>query len=407
MPRQPPAQTKWRGGVGLEASWLERTVSRAVTRDAGCRRAMFLTTGLKHLISTLWNFLCRCLSLTQACMNKKTQLRRDPPVDLIFEEFVRQCSPAPREPSLQAPKPQATTVPAIAHLPAAGGWEPVISASPRGYETSKPPPTATPKSAKASTHQVEQRRERPKPAVAIQPMFLTYEQVAELLNVSDRTVQNLVRRGKIPKPRLVSPNRIGFRFEDIRAYADQCPESDIPPPPNANWRTSHRLIQGGLLPLRAVAEMLSVSTRTVQHLVGAGLLAKPKQISARRVGYSLEDIQAYIAQRPESTQLPPANSGWKGMPKQVEAVPMPPRTSAAPASRGNITGARRDSTGELPRVGAVYGVPGTTLVWHKQVAVGGIPRPFAIAVIQDGQTWAEMELMGQARESALQRLRNR
>ena len=59
------------------------------------------------------------------------------------------------------------------------------------------------------------------------------------------------------------------------------------------------------LDLPSVAEALSLSMATVKKLVAAGDLPKPRQLTAKRVGWRVTDIEAWVESRPESTALPP------------------------------------------------------------------------------------------------------
>ena len=53
------------------------------------------------------------------------------------------------------------------------------------------------------------------------PQFVGYTQVADALGVSKRTVERMVRDGKFPVPISLSPNRVGWRVEVVRAWLDE------------------------------------------------------------------------------------------------------------------------------------------------------------------------------------------
>jgi prophage regulatory protein len=71
-----------------------------------------------------------------------------------------------------------------------------------------------------------------KRASTIPPLYLDLSGVAATLSVSESTVQALVRSGDLPKPRRVSKNRVGWLYREVESWAENRPESDIPPPPN-------------------------------------------------------------------------------------------------------------------------------------------------------------------------------
>lgn len=56
-----------------------------------------------------------------------------------------------------------------------------------------------------------------------------------------------------------------------------------------------------LLNRRQVSERLSIGKTLVYNLVKAGKLAKPLEISSRRVGWLEADIEAFIASRQVSS----------------------------------------------------------------------------------------------------------
>ena len=58
------------------------------------------------------------------------------------------------------------------------------------------------------------------------------------------------------------------------------------------------------------AHAVGLSLSLVQQLTQAGEFPKPRQLSARRVGYLLTEIEAWLAARPVSECLPPPNSGY-------------------------------------------------------------------------------------------------
>lgn len=58
------------------------------------------------------------------------------------------------------------------------------------------------------------------------------------------------------------------------------------------------------------AAFLAVSESTLDNLVAAGELARPRRISKGRTGYLLADLRAFASSRPVSDLLPPVNAGY-------------------------------------------------------------------------------------------------
>lgn len=72
--------------------------------------------------------------------------------------------------------------------------------------------------------------------IAIEPICVDLDTAARMLSVSPATIQALVRKGLLKKPRKLSANRVGYRVADLREYVESCPESELPPPPNTDNR---------------------------------------------------------------------------------------------------------------------------------------------------------------------------
>ncbi|NKJ48976.1 transcriptional regulator [Burkholderia sp. SG-MS1] len=65
------------------------------------------------------------------------------------------------------------------------------------------------------------------------------------------------------------------------------------------------------LSLKEVAQALSLSPSTVQHLVREKTFPEPRLLSGRRVTWLAHEVQNWAATRPVSKLLPPENSGAK------------------------------------------------------------------------------------------------
>lgn len=57
------------------------------------------------------------------------------------------------------------------------------------------------------------------------------------------------------------------------------------------------------------AGFLALSTATLERLVRQGDFPKPRQLSGRRVGYLVRELEEWLEARPVSDQLPPVNCG--------------------------------------------------------------------------------------------------
>lgn len=80
--------------------------------------------------------------------------------------------------------------------------------------------------------------------------------------------------------------------------------------------------------LPTVAAVLALSASTVQALVRAGDLPKPRKVSGGRVAWLVREVEAWAESRPESDIAPPANTGARK-----------PRTSRRQGSQDDQTAA--------------------------------------------------------------------
>jgi prophage regulatory protein len=65
-------------------------------------------------------------------------------------------------------------------------------------------------------------------------IYLDLPSVAAAVALSETTVQQLVREEKFPKPRVISSRRVGWLLREVQEWAEKCPVSDLPPPPNSS-----------------------------------------------------------------------------------------------------------------------------------------------------------------------------
>lgn len=74
------------------------------------------------------------------------------------------------------------------------------------------------------------------------------------------------------------------------------------------------------LDLPAVVQAVALSESTVQELVRQGQFPAPRQLSGRRVGWLVRELEAWAESRPVSNLLPPPNtSAPKPRPRKGDA----------------------------------------------------------------------------------------
>lgn len=75
------------------------------------------------------------------------------------------------------------------------------------------------------------------------------------------------------------------------------------------------------LDLPAVVQAVALSESTVQELVRQGQFPAPRQLSGRRVGWLVRELEAWAESRPVSNLLPPPNTGApKPRPRKGDAA---------------------------------------------------------------------------------------
>lgn len=58
-----------------------------------------------------------------------------------------------------------------------------------------------------------------------------------------------------------------------------------------------------------VAEFVSLSVPTMERMVAQGSFPGPRQLTGKRVGWLVREVEEWCESRPVSTNLPPKNSG--------------------------------------------------------------------------------------------------
>lgn len=87
----------------------------------------------------------------------------------------------------------------------------------------------------------EQRKEKARPsAVHVPPILVDRETAAAALNLGVSTFMREVRLGRLPQPRRVSPNRVGWLWSELVAAAHAMPLSDLMPPAKAGNRARRK-----------------------------------------------------------------------------------------------------------------------------------------------------------------------
>ncbi len=74
--------------------------------------------------------------------------------------------------------------------------------------------------------------------VSIKPLYLSREEAAKFLAISTTTLESMVAKGLAPKPRKVSPARVGWLVDELEAWGRARPESDLAPPPDSGYGRS-------------------------------------------------------------------------------------------------------------------------------------------------------------------------
>lgn len=66
------------------------------------------------------------------------------------------------------------------------------------------------------------------------------------------------------------------------------------------------------------AAFVSLSDTTIEQMVRAGTFPKPRQLSAKRVGWRVSELEEWCDNRPVSDLPPPRNSGGRRAPATAQ-----------------------------------------------------------------------------------------
>lgn len=86
----------------------------------------------------------------------------------------------------------------------------------------------------------------PAPRSNLRQLFYSVEDVAKVVCLSRSGVQELVRKGEFPKPRLLSNRRVGWLVREIDEWAESRPVAECLPPVNAGNRRARQASQPSL-----------------------------------------------------------------------------------------------------------------------------------------------------------------
>lgn len=87
--------------------------------------------------------------------------------------------------------------------------------------------------------------------------------------------------------------------------------------------TSIVTIKPMYLPRDEAAKFLSIGTSTLEEMCAKGEAPAPRQVSKGRVGWLVEELEAWARSRPKSESLPPRNSGVGRAGKKARPAPSP------------------------------------------------------------------------------------
>jgi predicted DNA-binding transcriptional regulator AlpA len=73
-------------------------------------------------------------------------------------------------------------------------------------------------------------------APTLTPIFVDRETAAQALSLGVSTFMREVRAGRCPKPRLISPGRVGWLWSELVEHATSRPIADLLPPPSGDNR---------------------------------------------------------------------------------------------------------------------------------------------------------------------------
>jgi prophage regulatory protein len=79
-------------------------------------------------------------------------------------------------------------------------------------------------------------RTRAAAPIHVEPIYVDLQTAAAMLSLSTATVQRMVVTGELSPPRELSPGRVGYLVDELRAWAYNRPVSTKLPPANTSGR---------------------------------------------------------------------------------------------------------------------------------------------------------------------------
>lgn len=76
--------------------------------------------------------------------------------------------------------------------------------------------------------------------VIVRPIIVDLATAAEVVSLSESTLQEMVRKKTFPAPRKMSDRRVGWLMREIEEWAENRPASDLLPPPNTGAKKPKR-----------------------------------------------------------------------------------------------------------------------------------------------------------------------
>lgn len=71
------------------------------------------------------------------------------------------------------------------------------------------------------------------------PIALRREEASQALGISVSLFESLVRRGRMPKPRMLADKSVGWLYAELQRFAEALPVSDLPPGPGRRRPTTN------------------------------------------------------------------------------------------------------------------------------------------------------------------------
>jgi prophage regulatory protein len=74
----------------------------------------------------------------------------------------------------------------------------------------------------------------------IEDRMLDKDELVEVTKLSASSIEEQIRQGSFPRPRVLSPKRTAWLASEVVEWMRNRPASDLPPPPNTSAKKSRR-----------------------------------------------------------------------------------------------------------------------------------------------------------------------